>query len=81
MAIKVSDTTVIDDSRNASNLVSVSAASSVTALSFYGDGSNLSGIAVSTTFLVSGRSANTSVLLSANSFVLEGRGGNVTIPI
>ena len=80
MAIKVSDTTVIDDSRNASNLVSVSA-SSVTALSFYGDGSNLSGIAVSTTFLVSGRSANTSVLLSANSFVVEGRGGNVTIPI
>lgn len=41
MAIKISDTVVIDDSRNASNLVSVSAASSVTASAFYGDGSNL----------------------------------------
>ena len=35
------DTVVIDDSRNASNLASVSAASSVTASAFYGDGSNL----------------------------------------
>ena len=41
MAIKISDTVVIDDSRNASNLASVSAASSVTASAFYGDGSNL----------------------------------------
>lgn len=45
MAIQISGTTVIDNSRNVTNTVNVSASSSVTAASFYGDGSNLTGIA------------------------------------
>ena len=45
MAIQISGTTVIDNSRNVTNTVNVSASSSVTAAAFYGDGSGLSGIA------------------------------------
>ena len=45
MAIQISGTTVIDNSRNVTNTVNVSASSSVTAAEFYGDGSNLTGIA------------------------------------
>lgn len=41
MAIKVSGTTVIDDGRNANNIVNITASGSVTAASFSGDGSNL----------------------------------------
>ncbi len=81
MAIKISGNTVIDDSRNATNLVSVSAASSVTAASFYGDGSNLSGVATSTTFLVVGRSSNITVPVSGNTITIEGRSGNVSVPV
>ena len=44
MAIQISGTTVIDNSRNITNTVSVSASSSVTANEFYGDGSNLTGV-------------------------------------
>jgi len=45
MAIQISGTTVIDNSRNVTNTVNVSASSSVTANTYYGDGSNLTGIA------------------------------------
>jgi hypothetical protein len=45
MAIQISGTTVIDNSRNVTNTVNVSASSSVTAATFYGDGSGLTGIA------------------------------------
>ena len=41
MAIKVSGTTVIDDARNANNIINVTASGTVTAGSFSGDGSNL----------------------------------------
>ena len=44
MAIQISGTTVIDNSRNITNAVSVSASSSITAGSFFGDGSGLSGV-------------------------------------
>lgn len=44
MAIQISGTTVIDNSRNITNTVNVSASSSVTANEFYGDGSNLTGV-------------------------------------
>ena len=83
MAIKISDTTIIDDSRNATNLINVSAASSVTASSFYGDGSNLSGIAVSanTNMLVVGRSANSSVPISSGSLVIIGRSSDIAVPV
>jgi hypothetical protein len=81
MAIKISDTTIIDDSRNATNLINVSAASSVTAVSFYGDGSNLSGIAVNTNMLVVGRSANSSVPVSSGSLVIVGRTGDIAVPV
>ena len=68
-------------------------ANTVSALSFSGtvpssslsgplpaiDGSQLTGIAANTSFLVSGRSSNTTILLSSGSFSIEGRSGDVTI--
>ena len=68
-------------------------ANTVSALSFSGtvpssslsgplpaiDGSQLTGIAVNTSFLVSGRSSNTTILLSSGSFSIEGRSGDITI--
>ena len=44
MAIKVSGTTVIDDSRNLQNTINVNATGNVYANTFFGDGSNLSGV-------------------------------------
>ena len=81
MSIKISDTTIIDDSRNATNLVNVSAASSVTASTFYGDGSNLSGIDVNTNMLVVGRSVNSSVPVSGSTLTVEGRSGDIAVPV
>ena len=85
MAIKISGNTVIDDSRNATNLVNVSAASSVTASTFHGifhgDGSNLSGVSTSTTFLVVGRVANITVPVSGSTLTVEGRSGDVSVPV
>ena len=57
----------------------VSVSSSITAASFHGDGSQLNGIAVNTSFLVSGRVSNTTILLSSGSFTVEGRSGNIDI--
>ena len=68
-------------------------ANTVTALSFSGtvpssslsgplpaiDGSQLTGVASDTSFLVSGRSSNTTILLSSGSFSIEGRAGDITI--
>ena len=68
-------------------------ANTVSALSFSGtvpssslsgplpaiDGSQLTGVATNTSFLVSGRSSNTTILLSSGSFSIEGRSGDVTI--
>ena len=68
-------------------------ANTVSALSFSGtvpssslsgplpaiDGSQLTGIDVNTSFLVSGRSSNTTILLSSGSFSIEGRSGDITI--
>ena len=68
-------------------------ANTVSALSFSGtvpssslsgplpaiDGSQLTGIAANTSFLVSGRSSNTTILLSSGSFSIEGRSGDITI--
>ena len=68
-------------------------ANTVSALSFSGtvpssslsgplpaiDGSQLTGIAANTSFLVSGRSSNTTILLSSGSFSIEGRAGDITI--
>ena len=68
-------------------------ANTVSALSFSGtvpssslsgplpaiDGSQLTGVASDTSFLVSGRSSNTTILLSSGSFSIEGRAGDITI--
>ena len=68
-------------------------ANTVSALSFSGtvpssslsgplpaiDGSQLTGVATNTSFLVSGRSSNTTILLSSGSFSIEGRAGDITI--
>ena len=68
-------------------------ANTVSALSFSGtvpssslsgplpaiDGSQLTGVATNTSFLVTGRSSNTTILLSSGSFSIEGRSGDVTI--
>ena len=73
MAIKISGTTVIDDSRNGANL------GIVTATSFHGDGSNLSGlsrfVAIQTRVGIS----------TVNTFVgvvtVFGRDSNVNVPV
>ena len=68
-------------------------ANTVSALSFSGtvpssslsgplpaiDGSQLTGVATNTSFLVTGRSSNTTILLSSGSFSIEGRSGDITI--
>lgn len=51
----------------------------ITAKSFHGDGSQLDGVTVNTSFLVSGRVSNTTILLSSGSFTIEGRSGNIDI--
>ena len=51
----------------------------ITAKSFHGDGSQLDGVTVNTSFLVSGRASNTTILLSSGSFTIEGRSGNIDI--
>ena len=51
----------------------------ITARSFHGDGSQLDGVTVNTSFLVSGRASNTTILLSSGSFTIEGRSGNIDI--
>ncbi len=72
---------------------SVNSSGIVTALSFSGtvpssslsgplpaiDGSQLTGVASNTSFLVSGRSSNTTILLSSGSFSIGGRAGDITI--
>ena len=72
---------------------SVNSSGTVTASSFSGtvpssslsgplpaiDGSQLTGVATNTSFLVSGRSSNTTILLSSGSFSIEGRSGDITI--
>ena len=60
MAIKISGTTVIDDSRNITNVGSVGDSNTV----YYGDGSGLSGIqAGSSTFTASGAISNGDVVI------------------
>lgn len=49
MAIKVSGTTVIDDSRNLQNTINVNATGNVYANTFIGDGSSLTGISAGAT--------------------------------
>ena len=51
----------------------------ITAKAFHGDGSQLDGVTVNTSFLVSGRASNTTILLSSGSFTVEGRSGNIDI--
>lgn len=51
----------------------------ITAKAFHGDGSQLDGVTVNTSFLVSGRVSNTTILLSSGSFTIEGRSGNIDI--
>ena len=51
----------------------------ITAKAFHGDGSQLDGVTVNTSFLVSGRVSNTTILLSSGSFTIEGRSGNINI--
>ena len=51
----------------------------ITAKAFHGDGSQLNGVTVNTSFLVSGRASNTTILLSSGSFTIEGRSGNIDI--
>ena len=51
----------------------------ITAKAFHGDGSQLDGVTVNTSFLVSGRVSNTTILLSSGSFTVEGRTGNIDI--
>lgn len=72
---------------------SVNSSGTVTASSFSGtvpssslsgplpaiDGSQLTGVATNTSFLVTGRSSNTTILLSSGSFSIEGRSGDITI--
>ena len=67
MAIKISGTTVIDDSRNVTNVGSVGDSNTV----YYGDGSGLSGIqAGSSTFTASGAISNgDAVLVNSNGTV------------
>ena len=51
----------------------------ITAKAFHGDGSQLDGVTVNTSFLVSGRVSNTTILLSSGSFTIEVRSGNINI--
>lgn len=51
----------------------------ITAKAFHGDGSQLDGVTINTSFLVSGRASNTTILLSSGSFTIEGRSGNIDI--
>jgi hypothetical protein len=49
MALKVSGVTVIDDNRNANNIINVTASGTIAATSFSGDGSSLTGISAGAT--------------------------------
>ena len=84
MAIQISGTTVIDNSRNVTNTVNVSASSSVTAASYYGDGSNLTGIAAAAVgggsdeiFWINDQTVTTSYSISSNKNAMSA--GPITI--
>ena len=70
---------VTADSVSVGSNIEIGNAGVITATSFRGDGSQLNGIAVNTSFLVSGRVSNTTILLSSGSFTVEGRSGNIDI--
>ena len=70
---------VTADSVSIGSNIEIGNAGVITATSFHGDGSQLNGIAVNTSFLVSGRVSNTTILLSSGSFTVEGRSGNIDI--
>ena len=70
---------VTADSVSVGSNIEIGNAGVITATSFHGDGSQLNGIAVNTSFLVSGRVSNTTILLSSGSFTVEGRSGNIDI--
>ena len=70
---------VTADSISVGSNIEIGNAGVITATSFHGDGSQLNGIAVNTSFLVSGRVSNTTILLSSGSFTVEGRSGNIDI--
>ena len=70
---------VTADSVSVGSNIDIGNAGVITATSFHGDGSQLNGIAVNTSFLVSGRVSNTTILLSSGSFTVEGRSGNIDI--
>ena len=70
---------VTADSVSVGSNIEIGNAGVITATSFHGDGSQLNGITVSQSFLVSGRASNTTILLSSGSFTVEGRSGNIDI--
>lgn len=70
---------VTADSVSVGSNIEIGNAGVITATSFRGDGSQLNGITVSQSFLVSGRASNTTILLSSGSFTVEGRSGNIDI--
>ena len=91
MAIQVSGTTVIDNSRNITNTVNVSASSSVTAASFYGDGSQLGGVGADgggsdEIFWLNDQTVTTSYSISSNKNAMSAgpitinSGATVTVP-
>jgi len=84
MAIQISGTTVIDNSRNVTNTVNVSASSSVTANTYYGDGSNLTDITATADgggsdeiFWINDQTVTTSYSLSSNKNAMSA--GPITI--
>ena len=93
MAIQISGTTVIDNSRNVTNTVNVSASSSVTANTYYGDGSNLTGIVAPASgggsdeiFWINDQTVTTSYSISSNKNAMSAgpitinSGATVTVP-
>ena len=68
MAIKISGSTIIDDSRNIIN------AGTITATSFSGDGSNLTGVGIGTDDSINTSGIITASVVSANEFIGTGDG-------
>lgn len=72
MAIKISNTTVINDERNVVDVTAVNVTGVVTATSFVGDGSELTGIGLGTESSINTSGIITASTISANEFIGTG---------
>lgn len=79
MAIQISGTTVIDNSRNITNVIGVGDTSTTV---YYGDGSNLTGISVDPTLLIQTRSGIAATVATfVGILTVFGRTENINVPI